>query len=174
MKTPDEIKLGLECCAGGAPCEKCPYYNNNDAQCAAEKNKDAIAYINDLEAAHRTEYCESADYDCVELGRARKRIAELECIRKLETEKKPIFHNMTKQERIERICKNGITLDDLKRNWDVGYDAGYKVASEDTIKACYAAFALALHIYMGSGRSAVKTLCGLWMKLSYIALQAMT
>lgn len=70
--------------------------------------------------------------------------------------KKPIFHNMTKQERIERICQNGITLDDLKRNWDDGYDAGYKVASEDTIKACYAAFALALHDLHGFGQKRCK------------------
>lgn len=63
--------------------------------------------------------------------------------------KKPIFHNMTKQERIERICKNGITLDDLKRNYDDGFNAGYKLAGEDTVKACYAALCLALHELYG-------------------------
>lgn len=79
MKTPEEIKKALECCAGKMPCKECPYYT----ECAGyksgkSKNRDALAYIRDLEAAHRTEYCENADYDCVELGKARKRIAELE------------------------------------------------------------------------------------------------
>lgn len=70
--------------------------------------------------------------------------------------KKPIFHNMTRQERIERICKNGITLDDLKRNYDDGFNAGYKLAGEDAVKACYAALCLALHELHGFGQKRCK------------------
>lgn len=72
MKTPDEIKKGLARCKNVASCERCL----NAYSCDLEA--DALAYIQQLEAAHRTEYCEDADYDCVELGKARKRIAELE------------------------------------------------------------------------------------------------
>lgn len=50
MKTPDEIKRGLECCAGAAPCKDCPYFNNNNAACARNKNRDALEYIQQLEA----------------------------------------------------------------------------------------------------------------------------
>lgn len=49
MKTPDEIKRGLECCAGAAPCKDCPYFNNNDAACARNKNRDALERIQQLE-----------------------------------------------------------------------------------------------------------------------------
>lgn len=49
MKTPEEIKLGLECCAGAGGCENCPYFNNNDAKCGYRKNSDALAYIQQLE-----------------------------------------------------------------------------------------------------------------------------
>lgn len=76
MKTPDEIKKAIAYCAEGE-CGYCKYHNNWQT-CTEELLNDALAYIQQLEAAHRTEYCEDADYDCIELGKARKRIAELE------------------------------------------------------------------------------------------------
>lgn len=92
MKTPEEIKRALELCSGAGDCEECPYYNNNDAECGHDKNREALAYIHyleegaevmmgrvrELEADHRTEYCDNFFGECVELGKARKRIAELE------------------------------------------------------------------------------------------------
>lgn len=48
-RTPDEIKKGLSCCAGDAPCKECPYYNGNNCGCGNEKNRDALAYIRQLE-----------------------------------------------------------------------------------------------------------------------------
>ena len=82
MKTPEEIKTGLEYCSQNDPypCNGCPYERDELLENAwrCNLNADALAYIQQLEAAHRTEYCEEADYDCIELGKARKRIAELE------------------------------------------------------------------------------------------------
>lgn len=80
MKTAEEIKKGLEHCRNNAPCLECKYADQRDHRYTCEDAllADALTYIQQLEAAHRTEYCEEADYDCVELGKARKRIAELE------------------------------------------------------------------------------------------------
>ena len=45
MKTPEEIKKGLEIC-GGADCRGCPY---DGTTCDNELNNDALAYIQQLE-----------------------------------------------------------------------------------------------------------------------------
>ena len=54
MKTPDEIKKGLECCISDTyGCyEKCPYFKSlsNGVDCAVKMHADALAYINQLEA----------------------------------------------------------------------------------------------------------------------------
>lgn len=54
MKTPNEIKKGLECCISDTyGCyEKCPYFNSlsNGVDCAVKMHADALAYINQLEA----------------------------------------------------------------------------------------------------------------------------
>ena len=77
MKTPDEIKKAMRCVAWDVVnCDECAYRHVDE--CNAVAGADALAYIKQLEAAHRTEYCEEADYDCKALGEARKRIAELE------------------------------------------------------------------------------------------------
>lgn len=46
MKTPDEIKKGLECCTVPL-CAECPY--DSDPSCVV-KNEDALAYIQQLES----------------------------------------------------------------------------------------------------------------------------
>lgn len=81
MKSPDEIKKALIdametaswVVVGGDAHDLLDAVDQLHASCA-----DALAYINDLEADHRTEYCENFFGECVELGKARKRIAELE------------------------------------------------------------------------------------------------
>lgn len=78
MKTPDEIKNGLEHCAQSEPCVDCVYDRRDFPICVRRMEGDALAYIQQLEAAHRTEYCDDADYDCKRLGDARKRIQQLE------------------------------------------------------------------------------------------------
>ncbi len=55
-------------------------------------------------------------------------------------------------EMVNRIMQNGITLDDLKDNFDKGYNAGFKDAGEPIIKTCYAAICLALRELYGFGR----------------------
>ena len=49
MRTPEEIKKGLECCASldEKECEVCPY--KPDRVCGETKNGDALAYILQLE-----------------------------------------------------------------------------------------------------------------------------
>lgn len=76
----DEIKKGLLHCSEDG-CKGCNYAEDCDMTDGfSVLASDALRYIRDMEAAHRTEYCEQADYDCVELGKARKRIAELEAL----------------------------------------------------------------------------------------------
>ena len=48
LKTPDEIKKGLETCSTkDAKCEICPYY---DEKCTYDITSDSLAYIRQLEA----------------------------------------------------------------------------------------------------------------------------
>lgn len=51
MKTPNEIKRGLECCRGGElGCSECPYDGECHLPFANGPEADAIAYIKQLEA----------------------------------------------------------------------------------------------------------------------------
>lgn len=45
---------------------------------------------------------------------------------------------------MEALVQNGITVDDLQKNYELGYNAGFGAASEPTVKSCYAAIVLAL------------------------------
>ena len=47
MKTPEDIKKGLECCDKLCRCNVCPY--RGEEWCATNKNEDALAYIQQLE-----------------------------------------------------------------------------------------------------------------------------
>lgn len=51
MKTPDEIKKGMQC-AVDKKCywKECPYYNSEEHTCINEVQLDALAYIKQLEA----------------------------------------------------------------------------------------------------------------------------
>lgn len=50
MKTPDEIKNGLECCTYvNAHCESCPFRTGTSAKCIRDMSACAIAYIQQLE-----------------------------------------------------------------------------------------------------------------------------
>ena len=52
MRSPDEIKKGLECCARASEeaCKHCPYCNDCDIFEACNLYRDALAYITQLEA----------------------------------------------------------------------------------------------------------------------------
>lgn len=53
MRSPDEIKKGLACCAKSSleACEHCPYREDCDNFEAGNLYRDALAYINHLEAS---------------------------------------------------------------------------------------------------------------------------
>lgn len=52
MKTPEEIKKGLECCNTYNGCQSCPYDDKVEKGwvCCVQRNADALAYIRQLEA----------------------------------------------------------------------------------------------------------------------------
>ena len=51
MKTPEEIKKGIECCTcPTSDCDQCPYHKVGDGDCVDEVKHDALAYIRQLEA----------------------------------------------------------------------------------------------------------------------------
>ena len=57
---------------------------------------------------------------------------------------------------IERLSQNGITPNDLRAEYDKGFNEGFKRASEPIIKGCYAAICLALHDLYGFGAERCK------------------
>lgn len=59
--------------------------------------------------------------------------------------------NLTKEDTIKALIKNGITTDDLQRNYELGYAEGRNLAINYTIKAAYAASCIALHELNGWG-----------------------
>ena len=52
MRSPDEIKKGIACCAVASPaaCGRCPYVNDCEDFDAGNLYRDALAYITQLEA----------------------------------------------------------------------------------------------------------------------------
>ena len=52
MKTPEEIKKGLECCEKSTEeaCRHCPYSDDCESFASANLYRDALAYITQLEA----------------------------------------------------------------------------------------------------------------------------
>lgn len=52
---------------------------------------------------------------------------------------------------VERLSQNGITPDDLKREYDKGFDEGFRRAAEPVIRSIYAATCLALRELYGFG-----------------------
>lgn len=61
-------------------------------------------------------------------------------------------------QRINAMCKNGITPKDLQDAYDKGYKAGVDHASDYSTKDAYAAFLLAAHEVFGFGRKRCRRL----------------
>lgn len=59
---------------------------------------------------------------------------------------------MRDNEAFQRIERNGITVEDLKRAEDESYKTGMQIEIENTMKSCYAAICLALHEQLGFGK----------------------
>ena len=63
---------------------------------------------------------------------------------------------MADNEAFQRIQKNGITLEDVKRAEEKSYAQGMQVGIENTMKTCYAAICLALNELHGFGTKRCK------------------
>ena len=48
MKTPEDIKKGLECCTGSDDCDSCPYRTIEIPDCMSDLTHDSIAYVQQL------------------------------------------------------------------------------------------------------------------------------
>ena len=75
--------------------------------------------------------------------------------------KQPQYLRMTKQQRMDALVKNGITIKDLEETYNKGYEAGFAVASGPVIKTCYAAVCLALNELHGFGMKRCKDVLNL-------------
>ena len=53
---------------------------------------------------------------------------------------------------LTQLVQNGITPEDLKKNYDIGYSDGYRSAGEEIIKSCYAAVCATLEELHGFKR----------------------
>lgn len=87
-------------------------------------------------------------------AREMRRMAERDNKRQARMEQVNAFWALTPEERarrmadneaFQRINRNGITLEDLKRVEDQGRKDGFAMGTEETMKSCYAAVCLALH-----------------------------
>ena len=75
--------------------------------------------------------------------------------------KRSQYLRMTKEQRMDALVKNGITIEDLEENYNKGYEAGFAVASGPVIKTCYAAVCLALNELHGFGMKRCKDVLNL-------------
>ena len=88
----------------------------------------------------------------IELNRAQRR--QLERVKKREAADLPEYKKREMRARaavLERLSKNGITPEDLKKEYDKGFDEGFRRAAEPIICSVYAAICLALHELHGFG-----------------------
>lgn len=74
-----------------------------------------------------------------------QRRAQMKAQKRQQKAPKPKYLSMTKEERMDALVKNGITPKDLEKNFEIGYDAGFKDASTQVVKTVYAAVCLALN-----------------------------
>lgn len=58
--------------------------------------------------------------------------------------KRPSYHGLSVERRREQLFQNGITLDDLEKSFHEGFEKGYALGKDNTLKMCYAALCLAL------------------------------
>ena len=65
---------------------------------------------------------------------------------------KPAYLRETREELMKKLVKNGITPDDLEKEYDRGFDDGFKRAADPIMKGCFAAVCLALSDLHGFGR----------------------
>lgn len=64
----------------------------------------------------------------------------------------PKHAKLTPEQRTAALYKNGITVKDLEKNYDIGWHEGWHAAVQHTFKTCYAAFILAMRRQHRFGR----------------------
>lgn len=67
-------------------------------------------------------------------------------------------HELTRQERVARIEQQGISMSDLKANYDIGRKDGQKAGFEYGFDSAYGSVMLALHREFGFGAERLKRL----------------
>ena len=67
-------------------------------------------------------------------------------------------HELTRQERVARIEQQGISMSDLKANYDLGYRKGKEEGIEWGYDSAYGSMMLALHREFGFGAERLKRL----------------
>lgn len=113
-KSPDEIKKGLEACNGRYPCDECPYRKTPKGKdCKTERNMDAIALIQQLQAEN------AQQARCIE-NMTDKLNAMNDEVAKLQAERDAAVNDMYAEcacdvckhnDRNETICPRGIEVD---------------------------------------------------------------
>ena len=78
--------------------------------------------------------------------------------RRAEKKQQPRWQRMTYDQRINAMCKQGISPKDLQDAYDKGYDEGVKRASDYCLKDAYAGFLMAAHDVFGFGRDRCRRL----------------
>lgn len=63
---------------------------------------------------------------------------------------------MRRSEAVSHLQRNGITIEDLQKNYDLGWEKGFNDASQPVIRTCYAAVCTALHDLYGFGSKRCK------------------
>lgn len=78
--------------------------------------------------------------------------------RRAKKKQQPRWQKMTHDQRINAMCKNGISPKDLDDAYAKGYKEGVNRASDACMKDSYAAFLLAAHDVFGFGRKRCRRL----------------
>lgn len=69
--------------------------------------------------------------------------------------KPPSFHRLTREQRMEKIEQNGITIRDLKENYDIGYRTALDEIATFSQKFFYAGAALACRRHLRFGKKRI-------------------
>lgn len=78
--------------------------------------------------------------------------AQRRAIMRKQTQKnKGLIADYSKQERLKGLIQNGITPEDLQREYERGREDGFREAGMPIIKSCYAGICAALHDEFGFG-----------------------
>lgn len=64
--------------------------------------------------------------------------------RRAAKKREPGYKKLTKQQRIDALIKNGITIKDLEKSYNEGYEKGWQDAIAGTYQICFAAACQAL------------------------------